>query len=834
MQALITLTGKVPRTLHSDNGPEYASREFQAYANRVFMKLSKGTPYHANERGKVERYQRTLWEAVRATWIASGCPPSLWPWMLDYCVFTTNRCPRMSLNGRSPYEVMFERAPDLTMCKPFGCVAYHHLHSDSGEKFKKRAGMGVMLGIAPHMSDYTYIIGVQYPGNNRMYVKYTTDVTFDVTSMYFHVKKDAITTTDTDVAGPAPTPEDVETPVEDTVAPSDLPSSESEIPAITGVTLEPVDSDESGDATPDVVAAAFELNRELDSDPVDATAPLVDETAFAAYGDSLFSTLNESTSELPVRVPANLKELATYTPAEQQLWMEAIDTEWYDNMLTNVMDTELVAIAEVKARGYSILPTSIVLKAKPPQNNEPARLKARIVAGGHREKTDHIGNTFAPTVNALMVRAIFAIFNYLRAKYKGKKLVIVLRSGDVSNAFGHAKLPIEKEVYVQAPLKKYQKAGFCFKLKSAMYGLSESPFWWNNEFSKIIILAGFDQSELDSSVFYKMENGELVGLIIVFVDDILFTGREDIWTAAMEVINKHVPMRDQGEPTKYLGMNIRRDSSGIYITHEDYIKSMLERFDFGAAFHSTKIPMDPNRRLKKVPVDVELDVKRYQQMVGSLIHTSVYARPDVAYAVGEVSKHLVAHGDEHVAAVKKIFRYLKGTVNRGLFAKEGGNFVMEVYTDSDWASDTDTRLSKTGMVVTIDGMVVGYYSKDQKSVSLSSCEAELYALSQAIRLVIYLRNLFIELGLMTKDHCVTIKCDSISAIEIVKSEGSFVPAKHIDIRLKYIKQAIKQRKIEVVYVNTTENLADGFTKPLGLELYSRLFAKLMVDAPPKK
>jgi hypothetical protein len=367
-----------------------------------------------------------------------------------------------------------------------------------------------------------------------------------------------------------------------------------------------------------------------------------------------------------------------------------------------------------------------------------------------------------------------------------------------------------------------------------MYGLAESPFWWNSAFAKIIILAGFEQSELDASVYFRLVNGELVGLILVFVDDVLFTGDEDVWTATVKTINLHVPMRDQGEPTKYLGMNIYRDASGIYITHEDYIKSMLQRFDFGNAFHATKIPMDPNKRLKKIDVNPALDVKLYQQMVGSLIHTSVYARPDVAYAVGEVSKHLTAHNEDHLAAVKKIFRYLKGTMQTGLFAREGGNFAMEVYTDSDWASDSDTRFSKTGMIITIDGMVVGYYSKDQKSVSLSSCEAELYALSQAVRLVIYLRNLFIELGLMKKDHCVTIKCDSISAIEIVKSEGSSVPAKHIDIRLKYIKQAIQQKKLEVVYVNTKENLADGFTKPLGLDLFSRLFSKLMFDAPPKK
>ena len=800
-------TGRYPKSFHCDNGSDYTSAEFRSFARRHGVKLTYSTPYHHNEAGKAERYQRTLWEAIRSTWLSSGAPPTLWPYMAKYAVFCRTKVPSYVLGGRSSYEIMFEKAPDLSMLRPFGCIVYHNTHSDVGGKFRRKAAVGVFLGINTEMSEYTYIIGVQYEGSSRMYIKHSTDVTFDTGRMYFELPTAELTIIDES----------------DSVA---VPEGD-ELPE-----LVPVET-ESPDLIPvEPELEEFALFSEMDLSDAFTQCSVGDMEGVALLAreeDGPDASVMMSVPDgVPthIKVPTSSKELETsFSISDAAPWIAAADKEWNENMLVNVMEPEWFKVEDIKAAGYSILPSHNVYTYKQAANNEPARFKVRTVLGGHRENPDHIGVTFAPTVSTLNVRLMPVLLMMFRARPDGR--VYVMRSGDVSNAFGFADLPEGKHVYVFPPMSRYTKRGFCRKLKKAMYGMKEAPFLWNKAFSKIIIALGFIQSDIDPCVYYFLEEGDLIAVMVVFVDDILFVGEECLWIAVINELLVKLPIKDLGQPNKYLGMNVQVTENGVYLHHSDYVNRLLERFH-GTGLNAVKTPCDHNARLVRSVDFDESDRIPYMQLVGSLNHCAVYTRPDISYAVSELSKHLQTPSEEHFRAAKRVLRYLKGTPNLGLLAKGGSwNFKVEVYCDADWATDPVTRLSKTGTVIIANGMVIGYYSKDQKSIALSSCASELFALSQAIRMVVFLRSLYVELTLLSEEDAVTIYCDSKSAIDIIHSNGSTVPQKHIDIRLKYVQEVVASKKVRVVYVNTADNLADGFTKALGIDLFTRNFSRLM-------
>jgi hypothetical protein len=288
-----------------------------------------------------------------------------------------------------------------------------------------------------------------------------------------------------------------------------------------------------------------------------------------------------------------------------------------------------------------------------------------------------------------------------------------------------------------------------------------------------------------------------------------------------------------GQPERFLGMEITHSKSGLYITQADYIQKLLDKFEF-SDINIAKTPMETSRDASRRLVKLEHKVanpKEYQELVGSLIHASTYTHPDISYTTKELSKHLLAHDKTHFDAVKRCFRYLKGVKHTGLFASRKGKFQIDIYVDADWASDKDTRRSTSGMVMLVDNMVVAYSSKEQKSVALSTCEAELFAISQAIRLVGYLRQVLLELKIITKDYCFTIYSDSQSAIALLKNESAQIPAKHIDLRLKYIQEKLVRGEVELIYIPSADNLADICTKPLGIDSHTRLTSRLLRSLP---
>jgi len=219
----------------------------------------------------------------------------------------------------------------------------------------------------------------------------------------------------------------------------------------------------------------------------------------------------------------------------------------------------------------------------------------------------------------------------------------------------------------------------------------------------------------------------------------------------------------------------------------------------------------------------------YRSIVGSLQYITLSTRPDISFAVNQLSRYMENPGQSHWTAGKRVLRYLKDTANTGLLYKDysqNSSTKIEIFCDADWGGDTKDRKSTTGLLVKLNGCVITWLSKKQPTVALSTAEAEYIAIATALQELIWLNQLLEELQL--KDNEVAIvKSDNQSAIAMSNNDVNHSRSKHIDIKYHFIREVLNTRQVELHWVSTKDQQADINTKVLDGCGYKRLRDKIM-------
>uniref|UniRef100_A0A1X7SEB0 Reverse transcriptase Ty1/copia-type domain-containing protein n=1 Tax=Amphimedon queenslandica TaxID=400682 RepID=A0A1X7SEB0_AMPQE len=282
-------------------------------------------------------------------------------------------------------------------------------------------------------------------------------------------------------------------------------------------------------------------------------------------------------------------------------------------------------------------------------------------------------------------------------------------------------------------------------------------------------------------------------------------------------------MKDLGRLHHCLGITVEYDNSGscLWLHQKPYILSMLEKFGLSQA-KTVSTPANFSSKLRKNDDQAKsIDPTLYQSMVGSLLYAAMATRPDIAQAVGAVSKFCSNPSETHLTAVKRIFRYLKDTVNLGLkFQKTEGN-VLVGYSDADWAGDLDDRHSTSGNLFLLAGGAISWLSKKQPTVSLSTAEAEYVSLCSATQEAVWIRRLLHDIN-CSQGAPTVIKEDNQGTIAIARNPVSHSRTKHIEIKYHYVRETIMDGQVSLEYCPTEEMIADLFTKPLASERFAKL------------
>ncbi|GJR20117.1 hypothetical protein Tco_0968644 [Tanacetum coccineum] len=236
-------------------------------------------------------------------------------------------------------------------------------------------------------------------------------------------------------------------------------------------------------------------------------------------------------------------------------------------------------------------------------------------------------------------------------------------------------------------------------------------------------------------------------------------------------------------------------------------------------------------KLDEDPLGIPIDQIRFRGMVGSLIYLTA-SRPDLVFAVCMCLRYHVKPTKKHLKAIKRVFRYLRGTINWGLWYPKDTAMALTAYLDADHAGCQDTRRSTSGSGQFLGDKLVSWSSKKMKSTAISTTEAEYIAMSGCCAQILWMRS-------QLTDYCFTFNniplyCNNKTAIALCCNNVQHSRSKHIDIRHHFIREQVENGVVELSFVTTDYQLADIFTKALPIEWFEFLLPRLgMKSMTPK-
>ncbi|KAI4369936.1 hypothetical protein MLD38_018327 [Melastoma candidum] len=463
--------------------------------------------------------------------------------------------------------------------------------------------------------------------------------------------------------------------------------------------------------------------------------------------------------------------------------------------------------------------TKWVFRNKLDESGSVVRNKARLVAKGYSqlEGIDY-DETYAPVARLKAIRLLLAY-----ACYNDFKLFQM----DVKSPFLNGE--VKEEVYVDQPsgFEDPKKHDLVYKLDKALYGLKQAPRAWYERLSQFLIEKGYRKGNVDTTLFLKKHRTELL-IVQIYVDDIIIGSTNNAMCNEFpELMKGEFEMSMMGKLAFFLGLQICQTLEGTFIHQEKCTKQLLKKYELTNSIHLST-PMSTNAIVEKDETGKDADLSLYRNMIGSLLYLTA-SRPDILFSVCLCARCQSAPKESHLTLVKRIFRYLFGTTNLGLWYSKRSSFDLIRYSDADFAGCKIDRKSTSGTCQLLGDMHISWHSKKQASVALSTAEAEYIAAASCCAQLLWMRQQLEDYGF--KFDNIPIRCDNTSAINLTKNHVQHSKSKHIELRHHFIRDHVKNGSIAVEYVSTEAQLCDIFIKPLNFEKFSKLRMELGICYP---
>lgn len=794
-------TGCRIKTFRSDNGGEFCNVEFVELFDKSGIKHETTIPYTPQQNGVSERMNRTVIEKARCMLFDSQLPKKFWAEAVNAAVHVLNRSPTSVLNGQIPEEVWSNKKINTNYFRVFGSRAMVHVAKVKRKKFDPVSEEQVMVGYGDTQKGYRVYnkqsgtvsvsrnivfdesqnmksndIDVN-EWNDSVFMPLCNEITSKMTTSHGNANSDQMgednrqTIDDSLVCDPN---------VEDDVENSDA-------------STEYFFSDDSTDTINNVDDEDFVPDKSVQV--VDGFVRRSNRTPKPRINDDFVY----ATETMGVDDPMTVEEAKKRN--DWIHWKKAMDEE-----LSSIVENNTWSLINRPANCKPIH-SRWIFKTKHVQDGT-TRYKARLVIKGcaQRHGIDY-EETFAPVVKYNSIRYLLAMAVEHNMEIEQLDAVTAFLQGE-----------LKENVFMFQPEHYNDGTDKICKLNRAMYGLKQAGRAWNEKLDTAIRDIGLVRSKADPCIYFKLDKKSFI-IIAIYVDDILIfsTNKNDSSIIKKELCARF-KMKDIGDVKSILGFRITRDRNNgiLLLDQEDYIKKILERFNMGEC-NPVSTPVDVNVKLDK-SMSPKTEKERnemksvpYQEAVGSLLYAAQGTRPDISYAVNLVSRYSKDPGVQHWNAVKRIFRYLKGTISAKIQYLKSRDPKVTGFSDSDWASDIDGRKSITGFVFTKCGGAITWSTRKQQTVALSTTEAEYMALSAATQEAMWLKKLDDEFGGKSK---MTIFCDNISANVLTKNESYHSRTKHIDVKHHFIREKVENSVIQVIYLCTDDMVADVLTKGL--------------------
>ncbi|CAI7733668.1 unnamed protein product [Closterium sp. NIES-54] len=496
-------------------------------------------------------------------------------------------------------------------------------------------------------------------------------------------------------------------------------------------------------------------------------------------------------------------------------YAEAIEGP-YSSQWQSAMDAEMASwkstgtyVDEVPPPRANIVCGMWIFRVKRPPGSPPV-FKARYVARGfsQRQGVDYF-QTFSPTPKMTTLRVLLHVA--AQRDYE-------LHSLDFSTAFLQGSL--HEEIWLRRPpgLIGSFPPGTQWSLWRPIYGLRQAPREWHDTLRTTLAALGFAPSTADPSLFLRTDTSLPPFYILVYVDNLVFATTDTAGLAHVKSeLQKRHTCTDLGELRSYLGLQITQDRAQrtITLTQSHMVQQVLQRFDFTYSSPQAT-PLSTRHSLSALPSDESVEPSGpYPELVGCLTYLMTCTRPDLAYPLSILARYVAPgrHRPEHMAAAKRVLRYLCCTSGLGLVLGGRRPVVLTGHADASWADDQATQRSSQGYTFSLGSGSVSWRSTRSSSVLGSSCEAEIYAGAMAEQELCKLTYLLTDLGELPRSPPV-LYVDNKAMLALCREHRLEHRTKHIALRYFLARELQQRGQLRLAYVASQANTADIFTKAL--------------------
>jgi hypothetical protein len=816
--------GRPIRRLLTDNG-ETSGAAFTKQCEILGIEKLYSSPGSSFQNGRAERAIRTLRGMTGASLSRSGLPAAFWAEALAHSVYIHNRLPGQT--GVSPYERAWGSRPSLRGLHPFGCLVLSRAVQPRKSQWANRARPAAALSPATSTKDGHRILHL----DTRAIAVSRNLAWFD---SEFPYNSRSLASAPLGQAHGSGGPGNALEPQGEARLPLHArPGFATENPFSA---LSTPDDEATGDQEP-----SRRRSTRVSSRPADLYSPGAHEAQAAADREAAANVNVTSRQEEQIEPesvtgcgdidePRTLRSALASTHRDS--WLAAVTSELNSHRVNGTWSP--IDSKKGLPKGRSAIPSRWVFKVKRNADGTVDKFKARLVAKGFRQRpfVDY-HETFSPTLRLTTLRLLLAT---------AVQLDYVAHQLDVTTAFLVPTL--QEEIYMvlpEQPLINENLPSFkteaIVRLHKTLYGLVQAPAMFFKHFSVVLNKIGFNQSKHDPCLWLKhsADNLKLEAAIAIWVDDCCVVAAPNLVDVIKRQLKDHFRMTDGGPINWFLGVRFKQDLNARTITLDQSpsIKALLKKYHLESA-RSCATPIEA--RLTKGGAEPSeedqafMRDKNYRAIVGSIMYLQL-TRPDIAFAVNQLTRHLNDARPAHWRAAIRVLRYLSGTVNISLCYDGNDSNYVQGFSDADWAGETETRRSTSGFTFIFAGGVISSRTKLQTTVALSTCESELNALIEAVREAAWIRFLTQELRISGSEGPMTIHEDNQAALLIAENHRFSDRIKHVAIRYFFIRDEIANGSVSVIYCPTDRMAADIFTKPLTRVIFERLRLLLGLRAP---
>lgn len=815
-------TGAKIKVVQSDNGTEYCNREFDRFLIDQGIKRRLTVTYTPEQNGVAERKNRTLCESARCMMLESNVSPGFWAEAISTANYLRNRCPSSSIDGKTPFELWVGRMPTVNHLRSFGCRAIALNKNPAKGKFEARGRECVFIGY----SDVAKAYRVWYPSEKR--VEATRDIVFlencpsdmkyedFIDEQVLYNRNEQKCTDDWTYVEVSDSHQENERVQEcDRIAGDPIHRDEP---------VEPAHPERRGPGRPRIIRTGLPGRprkipaqaRQRDEDDVDGN-----------YAEEHDAPEYAFVAETSIREAVNGPDSGE--------WLKAMKEEFCSHLINGTW--KVVNRPAQK----NVVSCRMVLRNKYRPDGSIARRKARLVARGFSQRPGlDFRETFAPVARMNSVRMVTAM---------AVEHQMEMHQVDVTTAYLNGIL--EEEIYMEVPdfleellpelvresknmphraiaetmLNDLRSGDKVCALNKALYGLKQAGRQWHKKLCKDLQDIGLKPLTGDVSV-YTARRGEKLMFVAAYVDDLIIASSDIEWISEIKrKLKERFDLRDLGRISHCLGLEFSQRHGEIFISQEGYTKTLLQRFGMENC-NPVATPVDTAQKLTQ-PIEPLSEAEYpFREIVGCLMYLAVGTRPDISYAVNSLSQFNNGFGKEHCNAVKRILRYLKGTVDLGLKYTPSNDSICG-YADADWAGCLKDRKSYTGYAFKIANAATSWESRKQQTVALSSTEAEYMALADSAKEAMHVRR-FVSEATWSQIKMITIFNDNQGSQQLAKNPVFHSRTKHIDVRHHFVRDAVENELIGLEYMPSKEMPADVLTKGLPALSHRECIRKLGV------